>query len=538
MHRLSAPFGGGSSRAERKIWRWDVRRVLPLGVLAGVLMASGLAAIRVGGTPPAAAPPPAAESVIPMAPAMVAAMDERAFQALAPLPVAPVPVPTADAAPAPAALEPAPPVRTHRVEPGESLALVAARYGLRIETLLWANELADPGLLRPDQELRVPAADGVVYPLQPGETLRGVAELAGVPLEAVITANRLADPDRVPVGTELLLPGAAPTAFAPPPESEGVQRAAAVDTAALPLPPKPAPVTYTVQPGDTLAALGRKFGVDLDTLLAANELSDPNTLTVGTTLRILPVSGVEHVVQPGERLVDIAAQYATALGRILEVNALDDPNLVRAGDRLAIPGGRRAAPPMGTPVVAAEPGPQPTPPAAGAAVAPLVQAPAPTTPAPKTPSIKPEPAPAPTPPAAAKPASPAAPVPGTSLGQRIVAEALKYNGYRYTWGGRSPATGFDSSGLPWWVFQQVGLPIPTDKPGQYNAGRHIGQDELQPGDLVFYQNTYMPGLSHNGIYIGNQQFIHAVDESRGVRISSIDTPYWVERWYGATRVGG
>lgn len=518
--------------AGRRAWRLGPRHAAHLAALGVALAATLGAATRLATGPGATPVGPVAEGALSAAPAMPVAADELAFQPLAP---APAPAsdaalaPPADGQPAPAGpaadADPAPPVRTHRVAPGESLAQLAARYGLRVETLLWANDLADPALLRPGDELRVPAADGALYTLAPGDTLRGVAERAGVSLAELLAANPLTDPDRVPVGAEVLVPGAAPAVFAPPraPAAtealDGVQTAASVGAVAPSPPPKPAPVTYVVQPGDTLATLGSKFGVDLETLLAANEIADPNTVRVGTTLRVLPVSGVEHVVQPGERLADIAARYQTVLGLILDFNALEDPDLVRPGDRLVIPGGRRLA--AAAPTLMADAAP-----AAGQPAAPQ-------------PKPKPAVATSAPPPAAAPAPQKPAPAPASgALGQRIVAEALKYNGYRYTWGGSSPATGFDCSGLVWYVHQQVGAPISRGLWGQYNAGAKVARGDLQPGDIVFFQNTYMPGLSHNGIYIGNGQFINAVDESTGVVISRLDNPYWVERWFGATRVGG
>ena len=53
---------------------------------------------------------------------------------------------------------------------------------------------------------------------------------------------------------------------------------------------------------------------------------------------------------------------------------------------------------------------------------------------------------------------------------------------------------------------------------------------------MFFQNTWAPGLSHNGIYIGNNQFVNAADEASGVTISSLSTAYWSSHWFGATRV--
>ncbi len=67
---------------------------------------------------------------------------------------------------------------------------------------------------------------------------------------------------------------------------------------------------------------------------------------------------------------------------------------------------------------------------------------------------------------------------------------------------------------------------------------HRGEREnLQPGDLVFFQNTYKAGLSHSGVYIGNNQFVHAEDESTGVRVSDLNSSYYGSRWYGARRIG-
>src|SRR5437879_13361807 len=70
---------------------------------------------------------------------------------------------------------------------------------------------------------------------------------------------------------------------------------------------------------------------------------------------------------------------------------------------------------------------------------------------------------------------------------------------------------------------------------QYNGGAHIPISALQPGDTVFFANTYMPGLSHDGIYIGGAQFIHASHERTGVTVSTLYTRYWHAHYVGAPR---
>ncbi len=121
-------------------------------------------------------------------------------------------------------------------------------------------------------------------------------------------------------------------------------------------------------------------------------------------------------------------------------------------------------------------------------------------------------------------------------GERVAAIARKYVGYRYAWAGSSPQVGFDCSGLDEHVYQEAGIPIPPhDLWGQMNTGPMIPRGELQPGDLVFFQNTYKPGLSHGGIYLGNAQFVHATDEGSGVQISSLSEDYWTVRFLAASR---
>ncbi len=178
------------------------RFALPLGLggLVGLVAWGALGAAWLVGTPGPLAEPAAS----PTAPA------SAAIEEIAPLATAVAALPTE--APAPPAVEP---IRRHTVAPDETVRTVAERYGISVQTLIAANDLPNPDLLRVGQELLVPAVDGVVHALQPGETVRQVAERYGVPTGAVVAANGLGgNPDLVAAGTLLVVPGATPVARA------------------------------------------------------------------------------------------------------------------------------------------------------------------------------------------------------------------------------------------------------------------------------------------------------------------------------------
>ncbi|TMF05111.1 MAG: LysM peptidoglycan-binding domain-containing protein [Chloroflexi bacterium] len=412
---------------------------------------------------------------------------------------------------------------SHTVEEGETVRTLAERFRISPLTIMAANGLRNADLLQVGQDLVILPTDGVLYTLRAGESIRRVAQRFGVETGAILDANDLGpDPDLVQPGTRLMVPGATPVlprrSLAIVQASSGDQQAAAIGgSVALPIEDTaiavPSTRTYEVQSGDTLAGIAETFGVDVQTILSSNGIDDPDTIKPGVDLRILPVKGLEYAVQPSETLADIAYKYQVDLGLLLDYNDLDDPDVIRVGAKLVVPGGKLRADPVPAPAAIAEaPLPRVS---AGAAAAPAVVVAAPA-PKPAAPAPKPA-APAP------KPAPPAPVMDVGGGGGTIVANAMKYVGYRYAFGGTSPA-GFDCSGFVYYIHNRSGAPVGRGMWQQYNGGAHIPMSALQPGDTVFFANTC------------GGQFIHASDERTGVTVSSLYTSYWQAHYVGATRL--
>ena len=124
----------------------------------------------------------------------------------------------------------------------------------------------------------------------------------------------------------------------------------------------------------------------------------------------------------------------------------------------------------------------------------------------------------------------------TSGASALVGNALELVGIRYRRGGTSPATGFDCSGFVDHVFREgLGLILPHNAKAISNSGEKIAKDELQPGDLVFF-NTMRRAFSHVGIYLGDNQFVHAPASGGEVRVEDMSGGYWAKRFSGARRM--
>ena len=123
-----------------------------------------------------------------------------------------------------------------------------------------------------------------------------------------------------------------------------------------------------------------------------------------------------------------------------------------------------------------------------------------------------------------------------ALSQQIVDLALSYIGYSYTYGGTSPSTGFDCSGFTTYIFKQFGISLTRSSAGQYkNDGVEVDKDNLQPGDILAFSPNGST-VSHVGIYIGDNEFVHASTPKNGVLVSRLDSTYYINAWHGAKRV--
>ncbi|MBA3582232.1 MAG: C40 family peptidase [Gammaproteobacteria bacterium] len=119
--------------------------------------------------------------------------------------------------------------------------------------------------------------------------------------------------------------------------------------------------------------------------------------------------------------------------------------------------------------------------------------------------------------------------------QQVVRTALSLQGKPYHYGGQTPQQGFDCSGLVRYSFAQNGIQLPRTSYEQYRRSEAISRSRLKLGDLVFFRLGGKT-VSHVGIYIGNNEFVHAPGRGRAVTTENLDAPYWQTTYVGAGSV--
>ncbi|HET7560171.1 MAG TPA: M23 family metallopeptidase, partial [Limnochordia bacterium] len=158
---------------------------------------------------------------------------------------------------------------------------------------------------------------------------------SGLPGQALLAFSRLGAGSPV---ASLKRPPAVPGAEAHTPA--GAPQAAG---AAAMGPERPRVLEHTVRRGETLTDIAQQYHISVDTILAANDISDPNMLRIGESLKVLSVDGVLYRVQPGDSLWRIATDYGLSVGSIEDANGLGDNDTLRIGQQLLLPGAQAVA---------------------------------------------------------------------------------------------------------------------------------------------------------------------------------------------------
>ena len=124
----------------------------------------------------------------------------------------------------------------------------------------------------------------------------------------------------------------------------------------------------------------------------------------------------------------------------------------------------------------------------------------------------------------------------TNAAQDVILQGLKLVGVRYRLGGNDESSGLDCSGYVRLVFKDsIGTSLPRTAREMSEVGQQIDSSQLKPGDLVFF-NTMRRTFSHVGIYLGDNHFMHAPRTGAEVRVESMESSYWMQRYNGARRI--
>ncbi|MCU0511201.1 MAG: LysM peptidoglycan-binding domain-containing protein [Anaerolineae bacterium] len=246
------------------------------------------------------------------------------------------------------------PPAQHVVQPGERLTDIALRYNTTVEALRQTNNLAAGATLVAGQVLRLPAVGGPTtfartHVVDRGETLRIIAERYGTTWQALAAANNLTDPNRIMAGMTLVIPAVGGPVATPVPPAPPVV-----------VPPAVPPRIYVVQRGDTLSGIALRLGVTPESLRQFNNIVNPSQLFAGQVLAVPPTGGPivqppappappapvlprrvvngRYLVQPGDNLFAIAADFRVNIYSIAQANGLLNLNQIYTGQSLIIPG--------------------------------------------------------------------------------------------------------------------------------------------------------------------------------------------------------
>lgn len=248
------------------------------------------------------------------------------------------------------------------VKEGDTLADVAQKFDIDLETVRQLNYLLDDKIFV-GQILQIPYREGITaegaptptpepftYVVEEGDNLGSIAQQFGVSTVAIMETNNLQNPNSVFVGQKLVIPN-----YVPPNNStDNNSSNTAGDTSnsnagsnnTTSDQANGEAVSHVVQPGETLFGIAQKYGVDANAIAEANNIANRNQLRVGQKLTIPGITerqaaealGHVHVVQSGESLTAIAEQYGVSAEEIINFNHISNPDAIYVGQELIIPG--------------------------------------------------------------------------------------------------------------------------------------------------------------------------------------------------------
>ncbi|MBI5015170.1 MAG: LysM peptidoglycan-binding domain-containing protein [Deltaproteobacteria bacterium] len=372
-------------------------------------------------------------------------------------------------------------VQTYKVKKGDTLYEVAHRFHLGVDVLKGANALDGDGL-RPGQKLKIPSKKSEAIEVSKREKKGNGTKHAA---DTVETAKK----------------GKSDEARR---TTEPVATAGTVDRAS--------PRVHVVKKGDTLQAIARAHGVSVKELKALNGLKKRTKIKPGMELVVTKGTapgkhgkGLReevYVVKKGDNLWRVSKRFHLSARELKSLNQLHSEAL-KAGQKLVV--ARHSVP---VPAEASQPS--------------VTEC--------RLDDMKVD--------AELRAASEeidlGADPESTGITARVIRVAKKMLGIPYRFGGNS-ARGIDCSAYVQKVFRFLNMPLPRTAREQYEVGSEVERGELATGDLVFFR-TYARYPSHVGIYLGDNQFIHASSKGKSVTIDSLDEPFYSKRFIGAKRV--
>ncbi len=237
---------------------------------------------------------------------------------------------------------------TYTVKKGDSLDKIARKYGVSVKSIIKANHLKKPYIIRPGQKLKIPTKKSrirayKIYKVRPGDSLIKIAKKFGVSTKDIIKANRLKKPYRLRAGQKLKIP----VKYTKHRKKRKIVKRKVKQSYTVSYCTR----KYRVRPGDSLAKIAKKFGLSVKTLKRINNLKS-STIRVGQTLCVKKVSKkvsrrlknkivrtriIYYKVRPGDSLIKIAKKFHVYTKDIIRANRLKKPYRLRVGQKLKIP---------------------------------------------------------------------------------------------------------------------------------------------------------------------------------------------------------